>query len=294
MKTKLTNKVLLYSLVAVIIVSSIAPFVWMVISSISTDIELLSTPPHWIPSSPIFDRYMALLGIGGDRVVSRIGPSFQLSITAFKCGVINSLLIGILATIICVVFGSLAAYAFARLKFWGREKLSFILLGTRMTPPISTVIPLYLMIKALNLMDTRTALVIIYASSSLPITIWVMGSFFQTVPKDIEDAAMIDGCSRLQALVKTILPLSAPGFVAATIIAFLNSWNELFLALIFTQSNASKTLPKVISEFSTAFAGIDYGLAMTGAVIATVPPILLALLGQKYIVKGLMGGAVKG
>jgi multiple sugar transport system permease protein len=166
------------------------------------------------------------------------------------------------------------------------------ILGSQMLPIIVVVIPLYLLMQQLKWMDSLRGLIMLYSGFLLPTVIWIMHNYFMTMPRDLEEAAMIDGCSRIGSFIRVILPLSGPGLVAVSVFAFLSAWNEFFMALIFTASNA-KTIPVVITEFSSQF-GTDYGLMATGGVLGSIPPLILALMLQRYIVAGLTAGAVKG
>ena len=148
------------------------------------------------------------------------------------------------------------------------------------------------MLQKFDMMDSLRGLVLLYTGFMLPTVIWIMFSYFQTLPHELEEAAMIDGCNRLKAFVKVIIPLSGPGLVAVSAFTFLSSWNEFFMALIFTGAN-TKTITVTVTEFSSQF-GVDYGLMATGGVIGSIPPLLLAFLLQKYIVAGLTAGSVKG
>lgn len=276
-------KILIYILVIIIFIFTIAPFSWLIISSISTKTELLSTPPHWIPHSPTLKSYKAIF-FGG--------PTTIRAARYFKNALINSVIIAGSVTVLCLVIGSMASYSFARLKFRGRQSLLLLMLTTQMIPAVGIIIPLYIVMMNLHLLDTHLGLFIAYSSFILPLMIWIMMGYFQTIPIDIEDAARIDGCSRIGALVRVVLPLIAPGLAAAGVFAFIIAWNEFFLALILTSISA-KTLPVLISEFSTKF-GADYVMMSTGGVLASLPPVVLALIFQKFIIKGLTGGAVKG
>ncbi|MCK4419928.1 carbohydrate ABC transporter permease [Candidatus Aerophobetes bacterium] len=276
-------KILIYILVIMIFIFTIAPFSWLIISSISPKTELLSTPPHWIPHSPTLKSYKAIF-FGGVRTMR--------AARYFKNALINSIIIAGSVTVFCLVIGSMASYSFARLRFRGRQSLLLLILTTQMIPAVGIIIPLYVVMMKLHLLDTHLGLFIAYSSFILPLMIWIMMGYFQTIPIDIEDAARIDGCSRIGALVRVVLPLVAPGLAAAGVFAFIIAWNEFFLALILTSISA-KTLPVLISEFSTKF-GADYVMMSTGGVLASLPPVVLALIFQKFIIKGLTGGAVKG
>ncbi|MQY69650.1 MAG: ABC transporter permease subunit [Firmicutes bacterium] len=276
-------QVLIYTLVVLIFLFTIVPFCWLIISSISIKTELLSVPPHWIPKNPTLRSYKEIL-FGGTRTTR--------AARYFKQAVGNSIIVAGSATVLCLVIGSIASYSFTRLRFRGRHSLLLMILATQMIPAVAIIIPIYVVMMTLRLLDTHLGLFITYSSFVLPLTIWIMMGYFQTIPIDIEDAARIDGCSRLGTLVRIVLPLAAPGLAATGIFAFIVAWNEFFLALILTQA-AAKTLPVLVSEFSTKF-GADYVMMSTGGVLASLPPVILALTFQKYIIKGLTGGAIKG
>lgn len=276
-------QVLIYTLVVLIFLFTIVPFCWLIISSISIKTELLSVPPHWIPKNPTLRSYKEIL-LGGTRTTR--------AARYFKQAVGNSIIVAGSATVLCLVIGSIASYSFTRLRFRGRHSLLLMILATQMIPAVAIIIPIYVVMMTLRLLDTHLGLFITYSSFVLPLMIWIMMGYFQTIPIDIEDAARIDGCSRLGTLVRIVLPLAAPGLAATGIFAFIVAWNEFFLALILTEA-AAKTLPVLVSEFSTKF-GADYVMMSTGGVLASLPPVILALTFQKYIIKGLTGGAIKG
>jgi multiple sugar transport system permease protein len=265
----------------------VGPFLWMIISSISSQVELSATPPHWIPQNPTLFRYEALFtGVG--KGLANLPPGVE----KFLRGLTNSLIVSTLTTIVCVSTGTLAAYALARMHVPGKNKFMLAILSSQMIPVIVIIIPLYLLLQKLDMMDSLRGLVLLYTGFMLPTVIWIMHSYFLTLPHELEEAAMIDGCNRFQALLKVIIPLSGPGLVAVSAFAFLSSWNEFFMALIFTGAN-TKTITVTVTEFSSQF-GVDFGLMATGGVIGSIPPLVLAFLLQKYIVAGLTAGSVKG
>ncbi len=283
-KPSLRNRILMGSVTTLILIAIYAPIVWLIISSVSTRAELLSVPPHWIPHELTLKNYFNIF-IGG--------PDTPDAARVFKRALLNSIVVSSLVTFISLVLGIPAAYAFARMKFAGRHGMMLTLLGTRMLPAVSIIIPLFIIASRLGQTDTRLALVVMYLTFTLPFVIWIMASFFQTIPMELEDAALIDGCSRLGILWRIILPISGPGLASTTIFAFLLAWDEFFFALIFTTTEASKTVPVAIAEFTGRYT-VDYGAMATGGVLAAIPPILLALLFHRYIVRGLTSGAVKG
>ena len=280
------NWILFYAFVLVLVFAVLAPFVWMVISSISPQVELTERPPHWIPEEPTLRRFRALIFGPGQ------GQSIPVATERFVSALVNSLLISSTTTLICIAAGSAAAYALVRLPVPGKQHFLVGMLGAQMLPIVVIIIPLYLLMQAAQLVDTRQGLVLLYSGFMLPTVIWIMHSYFQTIPAELEEAAMIDGCSRAGTLLRIVMPLSGPGIVAVAAFTFLSSWNEFFIALIITASRA-KTITVIVTEFATQF-GIDYGLMTTAGVIGSIPPLILAFLLQRYIVQGLTAGAMKG
>lgn len=265
------------------------PVAWLIISSISTRAELLSTPIHWIPQQPTFQNYINIFSAEGST--SEVAKTFKITL-------LNSLVVASSVTVIALIVGSLAAYALVRLKFPFQRAFLIGMLGTRMIPEISLVIPLYIIASRVHifngtLLNTRYILVITYLSFALPFAIWLMASFFQTIPVELEDAARMDGCSRIGTLWRIIMPISSPGLVSTGLFVFLSAWDEFFFALIFTSTVAAKTVPVAIAEFAGRYV-VDIGGMMTGGVLAAIPPVLLSLIFQRYIVSGLTAGAVKG
>ncbi|MCZ2113436.1 MAG: carbohydrate ABC transporter permease [Anaerolineae bacterium] len=259
------------------------PIIWLLLSSISTRVELLATPPHWIPRNPTLINYINILSPGTST--SEVSRSIGISI-------LNSFKVAATVTALCLLIGAPAAYALVRIPFRFNQPILLGMLGTRMIPEISLVIPLYIMASRLNLIDRPIVLIITYLTFALPFAIWLMATFFRSIPVELEEAALIDGCSRLQILYKVIMPISAPGLVSTGLFIFLLAWDEFFYALIFTSTLSAKTAPVVIAEFVGRYV-TDITAMMAGGVLAAIPPILLALIFQRYIVSGLTAGAVK-
>jgi len=260
------------------------PVAWLLISSLSTRADLLATPLRWIPAQVNFQNYLDILIPG--TAASEVARTFKTTLR-------NSLLVASVTTAICLLSGSLAAYAMARLEIPFKRFLFIGILSTRMIPEISLVIPLYILAARAGLIDSPTILIATYLSFALPFAIWMLAAFFESVPYELEDAARIDGASRLGTLFKVVLPVAAPGIVSNAILTFLLAWDEFFFALIFTSTLAAKTVPVAIAEFTGRYA-VDITAMMTGGVLAALPPVLLFLVFQRYIVKGLTTGAVKG
>jgi len=281
---RILRTVFLTFLVILVLLFIYLPAAWLVISSLSTRAELLSTPIHWIPQQPTFQNYISILFPG--QGTSEVAKTFRITL-------MNSLLVASAVTVIALLVGSLASYALIRIRFPLQRGVLIGILGTRMIPEISLIIPLYLFATRVGLFNSPVILIITYLSFALPFAIWLMAAFFDTIPLELEDAARIDGCNRLETLWRIILPISAPGLVSTGLFVFLTAWDEFFFALILTSTVAAKTVPVAIAEFSGRYV-VDVGGMMTGGVLAAIPPVLLALLLQRYIVSGLTAGAVKG
>ncbi len=282
--SKFLRTLLFIFLVLLVLLFIYLPVAWLVISSISTRAELLSVPIHWIPHQPTLQNYLNIFF--PSRGVSEVARTFRITLW-------NSFVVASSVTAIALSVGSLAAYALIRLQIPFRQTLLVGIMGTRMIPEISLVIPLYIFASRLHLLNTPIILIITYLSFALPFAIWLMAAFFDTIPVELEDAARVDGCTRLQTLVRIILPISAPGLVATGLFVFLTAWDEFFFALIFTSTVAAKTVPVAIAEFTGRYV-VDVGSMMTGGVLAAIPPVLFSLIFQRYIVSGLTAGAIKG
>jgi multiple sugar transport system permease protein len=276
--------VILLALVLLVLIFVYAPILWLVLSSISTRADLLAVPPHWIPAHPTLDNYLAILLPG--RALSEVSRTFKICLR-------NSLLVAIFTTTISLLVGSIAAYALARLHLPFKNKVLTSIMSVRMIPEMSLVIPMFIVAASLSLINKLETLVVIYLSFTLPYAVWMMTTFFEGVPMELDDAAQIDGCSRLGILFQVVLPVAVPGIISTAIFTFLSAWDEFFFALIFTSTVASKTVPVAIAEFTGRYA-VDITGMMAAGVIAALPPVILSLVFQRYIVSGLSTGAVKG
>jgi multiple sugar transport system permease protein len=235
-------------------------------------------PPEWFPVNPTLKHYRAAF-------IER--PFLQYAL--------NSLIIAVSTTLISVVLGTLAGYALARFQYPGRwrHQISFWILSTRMMPPIVTIIPLYLAFNYLNLLNTKLAVVIAYTAFNLPFATWMMKSYFQDLPVELEEAAMVDGDTRWGAFRRVALPLARPGLAATAIFCLIISWNEFLLALILTLTERSQTLPIGIAGRVTQFHTYWGEISATGFT-ACIPIMIFAFIVQKHLVRGLSFGAVKG
>jgi multiple sugar transport system permease protein len=260
------------------------PILWLLSASFSTQVELFSTPIHWIPQHPTLQNYIEI--IFPNLATSSVPRTFAVSI-------LNSLKIASSVTVICLVIGSLAAYALIRIPFKYNRAIQVGILGTRMIPEVSLIIPLFIVASSLQLINKPIVLIIAYMSFALPYAIWMMAAFFQTVPIELEEAARLDGCSRLGILWRVVMPISVPGLISTAMFVFLLAWDEFFYALIFTSTLAAKTAPVAIAEFIGRYV-VNVNGMMAGGILAAIPPVLVALLFQRYIVSGMTAGAVKG
>ncbi|WP_158225465.1 carbohydrate ABC transporter permease [Rhizobium sp. 11515TR] len=250
------------------------PIYWMASSSFKSEVDISAYPPIW-SFAPVFDNYRQLF----------------TELNAWDA-LINSALIVGLSTCLAMAAGTMAAYALARFEIKGKEFLAFEILSIRMLPPIVSVIPMFIIARQLGIFDTPWLLTAAYALSGLPFVVWVMRVFIQDIPQSIEEAAMIDGCSRFETFWRVTLPLLLPGLAATMVIVFMFAWNEFLLASMLTSQEA-KTLP-VIAANAIKPKAIAWGLASAAGVVMSLPVVVLVLLMQRYLVRGLTLGAVKG
>lgn len=289
-RRSLGMSLLIYCGALLVLLWTLAPLAWMLITSLSPGVELLSSPPHWIPEQPTFDRYTSIFSAAN---LSFRGSEVQSPSATFVSGLINSVIVAAGTTLLSLAVGLLAAFAFARLHFRFSRAILFSIVALQMLPSIATVVPIFALFQRVHLTDSVLGLVLADSGPAVTYIIWVMSSYIRTLPAELEEAARIDGASHFGAYLRITLPLAVPGIVAAGTLSFLLAWNEFLFALVLSSTTASKTMPVAISEFSSRF-GLDYGMIMTGGVLASIPPVLLAMVFQRYLVQGLAGGAVKG
>ena len=282
MKRATRNSILIHLAALFVAVLILLPFGWMVIASVTPQRILISTPLQWIPDTLDWSRYELIFRGGADSV----GATFRAALA-------NTTIVAVGTVAVSMIVGILGAYAFARLRFRFRQAVLILFLATYMLPQIALLIPLYLILNSLGLLDTVTGLIIVDCSLVVPFVLWILSNYFLTIPEELEEAARIDGASRLGALFRVVLPAARPGIFAAIMFAFLLAWDEFMYALIFTSSNAAKTLPVAISEFAGRYT-TDFGLVAAGGILAALPPIVVAMIFQRYVVSGMAAGAVKG
>jgi multiple sugar transport system permease protein len=257
------------------------PGFWIVLSSLRPTVEIMAKPPVWIPSELSFDAYIAMF--------SGIGKGGIPVIEYFR----NSLIVSITSTVIAIAIGMSGGYAFARYRFRGKSGYFLGLMLTRTVPGIALSLPLFFVYAKLGILDTHFGLILAYVALNVPFTIWLIDGFFRQVPKDLAEAAQIDGCTRWQAFWQVEFPLAGPGIASSGIFAFLTSWNEFALASNLTRSVNSKTLPVGLLDYTAEFT-IDWRGMCALAVVMIIPALVLTFIVQKHLVSGLTSGAVKG
>jgi len=276
----LINRILFYLLLAVIIVYIAFPFYWAIRSAFTPDAELFKTPVQYWPSNPTWSNFSAVL-----------------SSSDFQRALINSTIVAGSITIISLALGSLAGYALGRFRFRGRSTALYMMLSMTIFPQIAILGALYTMINRVHLYNTLYALIFSDMVLVLPLTVWILTTFMRALPKDLEEAAYIDGATPLQVFYKVMLPLVAPGLVTAGLLAFIAAWQEFLYALSFTETPDKHTVTVAITTFTgktgSAFQ-IPWGEIMAATVIVTLPLIVLTLALQRRILAGLTAGSVKG
>lgn len=255
---------------------TLGPLVWVAITSFKTIPESYAWPPTYWPQEFTFEAYV---NVWRFKNFSRL--------------FINSTIVAIASTLLSAVLASFAAYGFSRYRFKGNKSLLFLFLFTQMVPAILLLLPYFIMMSRLDLINTHLALILAYTSFSLPFCTWMLKSFVDSIPREIDEAAMIDGCNRAQTLFRVVFPLALPGIAATVLFGFLVAWNHYLFAMGLTTSTDMFTLPVGIATLSGEFR-VAWNELMAGALIASLPALILYLLLQKWFVRGLTAGAVKG
>lgn len=268
------------------------PVYWMVATSLMTETEMLSVPPHIVPHAPTIRNYLTILGIGDPEYLA-LANNRAPAVFDIAPAMRNSVVVAITVALLNLGIATPAAYAFARLNVRAGLPVLMTYLAVRMIPPIMIVVPLFLVMRNVGLIDTKLSLVIVYCFFTVPFSIWILQSYFKAMPAELEDSALIDGCSRWQTIRYILLPLARPGLTCVAILSFMGAWSEFLFAVVFAKTQASKTLTVVAASFADT-AAIQFDYVMTAGVLTALPPFILALFFQRYIVGGLVAGAVKG
>ncbi len=270
------NAVLFYVFLVLFVLVSLFPLLWIFKMSIVTKSELFASPPTILPHETTGSSYATIFG----------DSSFQRAL-------VNSTVISGITTVVCLFFGSLAAYAIARLRFRFKNSIMTLILAISFFPAVAIIAPLFIQFRQIGIIDTYWAAIIPDVVFALPLTIWILVAFFRELPRDLEEAARVDGATTLQAFRMVIVPLAAPGVFTAAILTFIHAWNEFLFANTFLFDEQTQPVTVVIPNFATVYT-VDYGAQAAAAVVVTVPLVILVLIFQRRIVSGLTAGAVKG
>jgi len=273
-KTTLKGLKVLY--LALHLILMIFPLYWIVITSFKPKGEIFKLPISYWPKTFSLANFQSIF-----------------TVSKFHVYILNSLLVSIAAALLVIVISILSAYVMARFTFRGHKQIMLAFFLTQMLPGFMSLAPLYLMMSKMGLTNTRLSLVILYTTMSIAFSTIILRGFFQRIPASLEEAAMIDGCSRISSLFRIIIPVMLPGIASTFIFAFVQNWNELFLAVMFIDTNALKTLPVGMNSFVLKF-DIDWGSMSAGTVISVIPTVIMFAFAQRYIVEGLTQGAEKG
>jgi trehalose/maltose transport system permease protein len=276
--SRIVQKALFWLLIAFIILYTLFPFYWAIVSSLTPNTDLYVYPVRYWPQSVTLDHYRDVFDDGG-----------------FMRALLNSTIVSFGTVVLALFFGTLAAYAMGRLKFRGRTPALYLILSMTMFPAIAIVGSLYTFMQRFELYNTLHGLIIVYLTFSLPFIVWVLTNFFRAMPGELEQAALVDGATPLRALWQVLLPMAVPGLVTTGLLAFIGAWSEFLYALSFTINDDARTVQVAISQFSGNTQGeIPFAKKMAAAVIVTIPLLLGVLLVQRRIISGLTAGAVKG
>jgi multiple sugar transport system permease protein len=265
-----------YAFMIAVLMFNLVPFLWMLSTSFKTSPEAYAIPPTWWPLNPTLQE----------------GYGNVLMWTNFPRHFLNSIIVSLGSGLLSTLVGAIAAYGFSRFQFRGRTVLIGVLLASQMVPGVLLVGPYFRILARMGLYDSYIGLILAFTTLTLPFSAWMLKGFVDTVPHELDEAALIDGCSRLRAFVRVVFPVITPGMVATLIFAFLLAWGDLLWVLVLTSEDSMATVTLGLTRLITQFR-VLWPQLMAGSVIATVPPMILYLFLQNYLVKGLTGGAVK-
>lgn len=273
--TNFIGKTSIYLILLIIAILCLFPFFWGVLSSLKTESQLFVFPPKFIPNPVTFTHYFGTIERGFLRSLKNSGITSLSSVFITLC------------------IGSLAAYSVSRFRWRASNLILLFFIAPQMLPSLVNLVPLYVMMSKMGLLDTHYVLVLLFSVGNIPITLWIMKGFFDTIPREIEEAAIIDGCTRLQVLYKVMLPLSVPGLAAAAIFIFLNSWNNFLTAVIMSSSKKMQTIPVFVYSYIGDYM-INWPGLMAAASLASIPIIIFFISLQRKFISGLSAGALKG
>jgi multiple sugar transport system permease protein len=273
-RTSPVTKIIVFVVITLALLWTLIPLAWIVLSSFKYEADQFSIPPVWFPDKLTLENYATFFGN-----------------SEFVSSLLNSFITTFFSTVIALGLGIPAAYALARFDWKHANTIAFVILLARMTPPIVMVLPFFMIARYLNISNTYIPIVIALSFFSVPFAVWMMRGFFEEIPRSIEEAAMIDGCTRFQSLRRIILPLVLPGVSATSILCALIAWNEFLFALVLTGQN-TRTLPVLVNMFVSE-RNIEWGVMSAAAIITVIPMVIFGLLVQNNLVKGLTMGSSK-
>lgn len=260
----------------ILLIFYLFPFIWMFITSLKPEAQIISRNVQYIPEVVTWENYVSLFK------VLPFGRYFQ-----------NSMIVASVTSLLAILISISAAYSVSRFRFVGKNLVMILMLSIHMFPAVLLLIPLFIIMHKLGLLDTHLSLIIAYSTYAIPFSAWMLTGFFNSIPNELEEAAMVDGCTREGAFVRVILPLAAPAIAATIIYVFIYAWNEFTFAAIFSQSTVSRTLPVGLNTLIGQYV-IQWGLLTAGGVVTSIPVVALFMLIQRYLIEGLTAGAVKG
>ena len=300
----LLQLIIINILICIVYMWSLIPFAILVNLSLQEPVDIVRVPATIIPGKYTLDNYKFVLSpedhsVNKDSKLSTVSDSQlhqRASVQAKRVpiSIKNSIIIGVIVTFINVIFGTLAGYSFSRTNHRLMRSSLWVLMLTRMTPSLALILPFFMIFRKLDILDTHLALIIAYCSLILPLSTWLMKSYFEGIPKNIEKAAQIDGCNKINVLLKVVIPLATPGIVATAIFCFLVSWNEFIFALILTGTPKSQTIPIIIAGYMAQLRFYDFGPLFAASVLSVLPPVVITLFFQKYLIQGMLSGSLKG
>jgi len=274
---RVVGRVVSYVVLIIIGLLGIAPFVYLALMSTKTRLDILEVPP----------------ALSFDWETIKANYDVVINDDSFLTMIKNSIIVTGASTLLALLLGVPAAYAFSRLRFRGREQWSTTILSFRFMPPVAIAIPIFLMMRQIGFEDSFTGLILPYIAFSLPLTVWIMIGFFDEIPRELDDAALVDGASRLGALVRVLLPLARPGMVVAAIFGVIFIWNEFLVGLYVITSPDKQTVPIGASGLLTTQSPIDWNIAAGVGVLTTIPILIFSIFVQRYIVRGMTAGAIR-
>jgi len=289
LKKRTLNLILLNLLALLLLIFIVAPFLWVAIASFQGEVELLSRPPHLIPQNPTLDNYNYVFTgkipeayeVKG-QLRSRISEDARKIAPALK----NSFIVAGTIMVINLLIATPAAYTFARMSFKGKKPAYNFILASRLLPAMAIAIPYFIILQTLKLMDTYTGLILVHLVLTLPFTIWFLSLYIANIPREMEDAGMVDGCTPFQALVRIVVPMMIPGLIAAAAFAFMTSYNEFLFARFITQTIDTQTGPVIIASIA-GNPDVSYTLISVCITLGLIPPLILAIVMRKYLTEGL-------